>query len=72
MYVRLYGLAEQVYAGYGDYRVKPAPVGRQIPISASSHVDGRLRRLKAGCLAQVCNFVVLVAWTVAITLAPGE
>ena len=24
--------AEQVYAGYGDYRVKPVPVGRQIPI----------------------------------------
>ena len=31
-YVRLYGIAEQGYAGYGDYRVKPAPVGRQIPI----------------------------------------
>jgi deazaflavin-dependent oxidoreductase (nitroreductase family) len=31
-YARLYKLAEQVYAGYGDYRVKTAPVGRQIPI----------------------------------------
>jgi hypothetical protein len=29
---RLYGLAEQVYAGYGDYRVKAAAVGRQIPL----------------------------------------
>jgi hypothetical protein len=31
-YTRLYGLAEQVYAGYSDYSVKTAPVGRQIPI----------------------------------------
>ena len=31
-YARLYGLAERVYAGYGDYRVKTAPVGRQIPV----------------------------------------
>lgn len=31
-YARLYGLAEQVYAGYGDYRVKTAAVGRQIPL----------------------------------------
>jgi deazaflavin-dependent oxidoreductase (nitroreductase family) len=31
-YVRLYALAEQVYAGYGDYRVKTTHVGRQIPI----------------------------------------
>ena len=31
-YVRLYTLAEQIYAGYGDYRVKTAHVGRQIPI----------------------------------------
>jgi deazaflavin-dependent oxidoreductase (nitroreductase family) len=29
---RLYGLAERVYAGYSDYSVKTAPVGRQIPI----------------------------------------
>jgi deazaflavin-dependent oxidoreductase (nitroreductase family) len=31
-YARLFKLAEQVYAGYGDYRVKTAPVDRQIPI----------------------------------------
>jgi deazaflavin-dependent oxidoreductase (nitroreductase family) len=31
-YARLYGLAEQVYAGYGDYRVKTAAFGRQIPL----------------------------------------
>jgi deazaflavin-dependent oxidoreductase (nitroreductase family) len=31
-YARLYGLAEQVYAGYGDYRVKTAAIGRQIPL----------------------------------------
>jgi deazaflavin-dependent oxidoreductase (nitroreductase family) len=31
-YARLYGLAEQVYAGYGDYRAKTAPIGRQIPV----------------------------------------
>jgi deazaflavin-dependent oxidoreductase (nitroreductase family) len=31
-YERLYALAEQVYAGYGDYRVKTAPVGRRIPV----------------------------------------
>ncbi len=31
-YARLYGLAEQVYAGYADYRVKTAAVGRHIPL----------------------------------------
>jgi deazaflavin-dependent oxidoreductase (nitroreductase family) len=31
-YARLYRLAERVYAGYSDYRVKTARVGRQIPI----------------------------------------
>jgi deazaflavin-dependent oxidoreductase (nitroreductase family) len=31
-YLRLYTFAEQVYAGYGDYRVKTAHIGRQIPI----------------------------------------
>ena len=31
-YRRLYALAEQVYAGYGEYRAKTAPVGRQIPV----------------------------------------
>ena len=31
-YARLYGLAEQVFPGYGDYRVKTAQIGRQIPI----------------------------------------
>jgi deazaflavin-dependent oxidoreductase (nitroreductase family) len=30
--VRLYSLAEKVYAGYSDYRAKTAPIGRQIPI----------------------------------------
>lgn len=29
-YTRLFDIAEQVYAGYGDYRA--APTGRQIPI----------------------------------------
>ena len=29
---RLYALAERVYAGYADYRVRTAHVGRQIPI----------------------------------------
>ncbi|SDD34272.1 deazaflavin-dependent oxidoreductase, nitroreductase family [Rhodococcus tukisamuensis] len=29
---RLYALAERVYAGYHDYRVKTAPIGRQIPV----------------------------------------
>jgi deazaflavin-dependent oxidoreductase (nitroreductase family) len=31
-YARLFGLAEQVYAGYGDYREKTAAVGRRIPV----------------------------------------
>ncbi|MDT5090351.1 MAG: hypothetical protein QOG47_3058 [Mycobacterium sp.] len=31
-YARLYKLAERIYAGYGDYSVKTAPVGRQIPV----------------------------------------
>ncbi len=31
-YTRLYGLAEQVFAGYRDYRAKTASAGRQIPI----------------------------------------
>jgi deazaflavin-dependent oxidoreductase (nitroreductase family) len=31
-YTRLYALAENVYAGYSDYRDKTAPAGRQIPI----------------------------------------
>ncbi|MBI3217299.1 MAG: nitroreductase family deazaflavin-dependent oxidoreductase [Mycobacterium sp.] len=31
-YARLYGLAERVYAGYGDYQAKTEAVGRQIPI----------------------------------------
>ena len=31
-YARLYALAEQVYAGYRDYRAKTAPIGRQIPV----------------------------------------
>jgi deazaflavin-dependent oxidoreductase (nitroreductase family) len=31
-YARLYALAEQVYAGYGDYRRKTDPIGRRIPV----------------------------------------
>ncbi|TQC41650.1 nitroreductase family deazaflavin-dependent oxidoreductase [Rhodococcus sp. WS4] len=31
-YARLFALAEQVYAGYGDYRAKTASIGRQIPV----------------------------------------
>lgn len=31
-YARLYALAEQVYAGYGDYRLKTAPAERKIPV----------------------------------------
>ena len=31
-YARLYGLAEQVYVGYADYRAKAASIGREIPM----------------------------------------
>jgi deazaflavin-dependent oxidoreductase (nitroreductase family) len=31
-YARLYGLAEQYFAGWTDYRLKTAPIGRQIPV----------------------------------------
>lgn len=31
-YARLFALAEQVYAGYGDYRVTTASFGRHIPV----------------------------------------
>jgi deazaflavin-dependent oxidoreductase (nitroreductase family) len=31
-YARLYALAEQVYAGYGDYRRKTDTIGRHIPV----------------------------------------
>jgi deazaflavin-dependent oxidoreductase (nitroreductase family) len=31
-YARLYGLGEQVYGGYADYRAKTAAVGRKIPV----------------------------------------
>jgi deazaflavin-dependent oxidoreductase (nitroreductase family) len=31
-YARLYALARQIYAGYGDYRTKAAAAGRQIPV----------------------------------------
>jgi deazaflavin-dependent oxidoreductase (nitroreductase family) len=31
-YARLYSLAERVYAGYGDYRIKAEAAGRRIPI----------------------------------------
>ena len=39
-YERLYGLAEQVYAGYGDYRVKTAAIGHQIPVFRLKPVCG--------------------------------
>ena len=31
-YARVYGLAEQVYAGWGDYRIKTDSIGRHIPV----------------------------------------
>jgi deazaflavin-dependent oxidoreductase (nitroreductase family) len=31
-HARLYGLAEQVYAGWSDYRLKTDPIGRHIPV----------------------------------------
>lgn len=31
-HVRLYGLAEQYYAGWSDYRRKTHPIGRHIPV----------------------------------------
>jgi hypothetical protein len=31
-YARLFELAERIFAGYGDYRAKTAPIGREIPI----------------------------------------
>ncbi|WP_123025447.1 nitroreductase/quinone reductase family protein [Mycolicibacterium stellerae] len=31
-HARLFGLAEQVYSGYGDYRGKAAAVGRTVPV----------------------------------------
>ena len=31
-YARLFGLAEQYYEGFADYRAKTAPVGRTIPV----------------------------------------
>jgi deazaflavin-dependent oxidoreductase (nitroreductase family) len=31
-YAYLYGLATQVYAGWGDYRLKTDPIGRRIPV----------------------------------------
>ena len=31
-YARLYALARQIYAGYGDCRTKAAAAGRQIPV----------------------------------------
>lgn len=31
-YARVYGLAEQVYAGWSDYRLKTEPIGRHIPV----------------------------------------
>nr|WP_111511881.1 nitroreductase/quinone reductase family protein [Mycobacterium kyogaense] len=31
-YERMYALAEQVYAGWSDYRLKVDPIGRRIPV----------------------------------------
>jgi deazaflavin-dependent oxidoreductase (nitroreductase family) len=31
-YKYLYGLAVEVYAGWGDYRLKTDPIGRRIPV----------------------------------------
>jgi hypothetical protein len=31
-HARLYALAQQVYAGYGDYLAKTASYGRRIPL----------------------------------------
>ena len=31
-YARLYGMAERVYGGYGDYAAKAAVTGRRIPV----------------------------------------
>jgi deazaflavin-dependent oxidoreductase (nitroreductase family) len=31
-YARVYALAEKAYAGWGDYRAKTDPIGRQIPV----------------------------------------
>ena len=31
-YARLYGLAEQIYPGYGDYRAMASATGRHIPV----------------------------------------
>jgi deazaflavin-dependent oxidoreductase (nitroreductase family) len=31
-YARVYGLAEHVYAGWSDYRLKTEPIGRHIPV----------------------------------------
>ncbi|MGV0742605.1 nitroreductase/quinone reductase family protein [Mycolicibacterium sp. XJ870] len=36
-YARLFALAERVYAGWRDYRVMTASVGRQIPIFRLEH-----------------------------------
>ena len=49
-YARLYGLAEQVYGGYGDYLAKTAAVGRQIPVFRLKSPSARppYRRAKQG------------------------
>ena len=31
-HARLFALAEKVFAGYGDYRIKTASIGRRIPV----------------------------------------
>ena len=31
-HARLYGLAEQYYAGWADYRLKTEPIGRHVPV----------------------------------------
>ena len=44
-YARVYGLAEQVYAGWRDYRLNTDPIGRHIPVFGSSHVSPKVPRL---------------------------
>jgi deazaflavin-dependent oxidoreductase (nitroreductase family) len=39
-HARLYALAEQTYAGYSDYKVKTAAIGRHIPIFRLTPRDG--------------------------------
>jgi deazaflavin-dependent oxidoreductase (nitroreductase family) len=47
-HTRLYGLAEQVYAGYVDQRVKAATVGRQIPVFRLKPCQGGTHQIPRG------------------------